>query len=174
MATESTEHTEREFSHEIHERMITFGSSGRRTALPCSHPGQAAPRAAQIRDPGKKVGHSGKRRRGFWIPGLASLARNDEKENRSPGMTFTTTVIPEARAHHPQSSRKPAQRAIRDPGKRQGKAANVDVISGFRVSLRSPGMTDRGLSGFRDHPCSRAASPIRNAEDAKAQSTQRE
>ena len=26
-------------------------------------------------------------RRDFWIPGLAPLTRNDEKKNRSPGMT---------------------------------------------------------------------------------------
>ena len=59
-----------------------------REAPTLSHPG--SPRSAHlessrkpaqraIRDPGE-YRHRGKDRRGFWIPGLASLARNDEKE----------------------------------------------------------------------------------------------
>ena len=77
MATETTEHTEREFSHEIHERVFT-------SVLP-------------------------------------------------DGAQRSTAVIPD--------KRRPAPRRSGIQAKRQGTVANVDVDSGFRVSLRSPGMT---------------------------------
>ena len=38
-------------------------------------------RTAPIRNPGKSIGYGGRDRCNFWIPGLASLARNDEKES---------------------------------------------------------------------------------------------
>ena len=58
-----------------------------------------------------------------------------------------------ARSLHPQSSRKPAPaplivipepRVARYPGSRKDPAlaATISVVSGFRVSLRSPGMTE--------------------------------
>jgi len=80
--------------------------------------------------------------RGFWIPGLASLARNDEEEK------------PPARDNEEETARlagmtplfrHPGRRAapIRDPGMKRTTAAWASVGSGFRVSLRSPGMTKK-------------------------------
>jgi len=99
-------------------------------------------------------------RRGFWIPGLAPLARDDEKKNRSPGKTEQSLISVDSvdsvaiinlsfrtvriitfshpgspRSPHPQSSRKPAQRAIRDPGKTSIAAAWIGAVSGFRLAL---------------------------------------
>ncbi len=41
------------------------------------------------------MNHGGMEWRGFWIPGLASLARNDEKKRQPPERQKEATARPE-------------------------------------------------------------------------------
>ena len=102
---------------------------------------------------------------GAWIPGLATLARNDGRKANSPGMTgkaslpgmteknttrkITYPVIPaKAGIHATETGRNKPQ----PQGLSRQLAALSEVVpvgptvppeDGFRVSLRSPGMTEK-------------------------------